>query len=216
MARSGGDLVGAGYPTTYAWSALFGGLSNFTQSNVPLRTNLEWFGLNAATDGALAGSGIGCVVPVPVDQGVPYTRVSLVVGGTAASTPTHQFAAIYPGTGVAVNTGVLLAQSTDTTTAAIAAGAAGTGILTYTLASTVTPTAATAPNNFVYVMVSITASTVPTALSVGTPAGWNYQWNSTVSPAFYSATTGSALAGTAPATLGTLTAKVVAPIIALT
>jgi hypothetical protein len=196
---------------------LLGGLSNFTQPNIPARSNLEWFGLNAATDGALAASGVGCVVPVPVDVGTPITRVSLIIGATAASTPTHQFVAIYPGTGVAVNTGALLAQSADGLTAAVAAGAAGTvAPLTYTLASTVTPTAATAPQGFVYVMVSFTGTAVPTALSFGTPAGINYQWNALVSPAFLSATTGTALGGTAPATLGTLTAKVVAPCIILT
>lgn len=214
--RQGSDLVGAGLPTTNHWAAMLGGLSNFTQSNVPAFSNLEWFGLNAATDGALAASGAAVVVPVPVDQGVPITRVSFIVGGTAASTPTHQFAALYPGTGIAVNTGVLLAQSVDTTTAAIAAGAAGLGLITYTLASTVTPTQASCPNGYLYALLSITGTTIPTALSCGTPAGWNYQINGTVSPAFYSATTGSALAGTAPATLGTLTAKVVSPAIILT
>ena len=212
-----GDLLSGHFPLSNTMQALFGGLSNAVQANLPARSNLEWFGLNAATDGALAGSGIGCVVPVPVDQGMPISKVSLILGGTGASTPTHAFAAIYPGTGVAVNTGALLAQSADGGVAAVAAGAAGT-IPPYslTLASVGIPNSTTAPNGFVYVMVSFTASTVPTALSVGTPAGWNYQWNGTASPAFYSATTGSTLAATAPATLGTLTAKVVAPIIVLT
>lgn len=214
--QSGPDLVSAGYPLSNPSRALLGGLSNFTQANIPARSNLEWFGASNLVDGALAGTGVGCVVAVPVDVGTPITRVSVVLGGTGASTPTHQFAAIYPGTGVAVNTGVLLAQSVDTTTAAIAAGAAGAGLLTYTLASTVTPTAATAPQSFVYVMVSITASTIPTAATIATPTGINYQWNGTASPAFLSATTGSGLAGTAPATLGTLVIKAVAPIVVLT
>jgi hypothetical protein len=212
MPVQGGDLAGAGYPTAYAPTSLLGGLSNSSQSNIPARSNLEWFGLNAATDGALAATGVGCVVAVPVTQGLPISKVSIVVGATAGATMTHSFAAVYPGSGVAVNTGVPLAQSTDAVAGAFPASA----LYTFTLASTVYPNATSAPQNFVYVMLALTGATIPTALSVGTPTGINYQWNGTASPAFLSATTGTGLAGTAPNPMGTLVAKAVAPVVFLT
>lgn len=205
------DLVGGKYPQLAPLSAFTGGLSNVAQSNIPARSNAEWYGLSGLSDGALAGSGIGCVVPVPVDPFMTISAVNIIIGGTAASTPTHQFAAIYAGTGSAP---ALLGQSTDTTTAAIAAS------LPYhwTLATPLLITPTQAPNGFVYVVISITASTVPTAASVATVSGVNNgsaQWGANA-PLFLSSTAGSALAGTAAATIASPSTKAVAPIVFLT
>jgi hypothetical protein len=203
------DLVGGKYPQNYGLAALLGGLSNAAQANIPARSNAEWFGVATMTDGALAGSGIGCFVPVPVDIGTEISKISILAGATAGSKMTHQFAALYAGTGAEP---ALIEQSTDTTNAAIAEKT----LLGWKLTKPALITAANAPNGFVYAEIAITVeTTVPTAASIGTPAGVNYKWT-TNGPLFLSFTAGSALGATAAATTGSPSAKVVAPIIVLT
>lgn len=189
------------------------GVSNVVNPEVPARSNAEYLGYSTLTDGALAATGIAAFVPIPVDVGTVITNVSVIVGGTGASTPTHQFAAIYSG----IATPALIGQSTDTTTAAIAASA----VTTYALTTAQTITGAQAPNGFIYAGISITGSTIPTAAAIGTPTAVGYQWftSSTtpkgVGPLFLSATAGSSLAGTAAATIASPSAKAVAPILIL-
>jgi hypothetical protein len=206
-----GDLVSSKYALQNPLLALVGGLVNAVNPVVPARSNAEW-SVGNMTDGALAGTGVLAFVPVPVDVGSTVSKVSFVVGNTAAATPTHQFAAVYAGTGTAP---ALLAQSADATTMAIAAQS---GIVTYTLATPQVITTTNAPNGFIYAGISITAGTVCTALSVGTPTGINYQWQvaSATSPLFLAGTAGSALAGTAAATIASASAKAVAPVLFLT
>ena len=200
------DLVGGKFPQSSPVAAVLAGFKNTVQSNLPARSNAEYLGFGGFTDGALAGTGVAFFVPVPVDVGVTISSVSLIIGGTGASTPTHQFAALYAGTGTAP---ALIGQSTDTTTAPIAASA----VSTWTLTTPATITGAQAPNGFIYAGVSITASTVPTAAAVSTPTATTYQWNSTSGPLGLSVTAGSALAGTAAATIASSSAKAVAPIV---
>ena len=210
-----GDLVSSKYPLSNPFLALLGQTSNVVQSNLPARSNAEpGFGWGNYTDGALAGSGILVAVPVPVDLGVVISKVSILVGATGASTPTHQFAALYAGTGSAP---ALLGQSADATTTAIPAASPGTssGLYTFTLSTPQLITAANAPNGFIYAGVSITASTVPTAVSMSTPNGINYQW-CTGGPLYQSMTAGSALGATAAATIASPSQKAVAPVIILT
>ena len=204
-----GDLVSSKYPLGNAWQTLLNGLSNSVQGNSPVRSNAEW-GIGNWTDGAMASTGVLVAVPVPVDVGQVISGISFLVGATGASTPTHQFGALYAGTGAAP---ALLAQSTDTTTAVIAASS---GWVTYKLATPQIITTTNAPAGFVYAGVSITASTIPTALSCATPSGINYQWVATTGALFLSMTAGSALAGTAATTIASPSAKAVAPILALT
>jgi hypothetical protein len=189
--------------------ALLGQLSNVAATEVPFRSNAEYFGYSNLVDGALAATGVGCAVPVPVDVGMTVSKVSILTGATAGATITNQFAALYSGTGTAP---ALIGQSTDTTSAAIAAKT----LLGWSLTAPQTITAAQAPNGFIYVLIAITAATIPTAATVATPAGVNYQWNGTVSPLFLSMTAGSALAGTAASTIASPAAKVVAPLVFLT
>jgi hypothetical protein len=199
------DLVGASYPLNNPLKTLLGGLSNIYQPDIPARSNLEWFGAGTLVDGALAATGVGCFVPVPIDPGTLVTEISLLTGATAAETPTHQFAAIYAGTGEAP---ALIAQSTDTTSAAIGAKKRAGWKLTE-------PTIITnkmAEYGFIYVEIAITATVIPTAAVSATPAGINYGW-STNGPLFLSSTAGTALAGTAAATMASPAAKAVAPIV---
>lgn len=207
-----GDLLSGRYPLTNALASLLGGMSNVAQSNIPARSNLEILGgAGGLSDGALAASGVGCFVAVPVDPGTVISKVSILVGATAGATMTHQFAAVYAGSGAAP---VLLAQSTDTTSAAIPAS----GMATWTLATPVIVSNApggNAPLGFVYVEIMIAAATVPTAVSQSVPAGINYQWTAN-GPLFLASTAGSALTTTAAATMASPAAKAVAPIVILT
>jgi hypothetical protein len=209
------DLTDGRYPEFSPWWAALGQLTNAAQSDIPARSNLEYLGFSTMTDGALAASGVACAVPVPIDAGTVVTNISIIVGGTAASTPTHAFAALYAGTGAAP---ALIAQTPDTTTTAIAAS----GVFSFTFSTPQLVSAANAPNGFVYAAVSVTASTVNTAAAISTPTAVGYQWftSSTTpkgsSPLGFSLTAGSSLGGTAASTLASPAAKAVAPVVILT
>src|SRR5207245_2170527 len=69
----GGTLVAGRYPILAAHQALLGQLANVADPTYPARSNLEFLGLGNPTDGALAASGVGCAVPVPIDPGVVVT-----------------------------------------------------------------------------------------------------------------------------------------------
>lgn len=191
-------------PINTAW---LGNLRQIGETGRPARSNLEILGPGALVDGALAATGIGAFVPVPAQVGDVFTKVSVPIGATAGGTMTHQFAALYVGSGTEPT---LIEQSTDTTSAAIAEKV----LASWTLTASVPITAAMAPHGFVYAEICITASTVPTAATVSTPSGTNYKWAAN-SPLFWSFTAGSALAGTAAAKIESAAAKVVAPIVIL-
>lgn len=190
------------------WSDPFlGGLAQSGNSGAPARTNGVYIGFGGLTDGALAATGVCAGVAIPVVPGDVISAINLPIGATAGATMTHQFAALYSG----IATPARLAQSTDTTSAAIAASATAV----WTLATPVTITSTNAPNGFVYASIGITASTIPTAAVGGTATGINYQWFSSA-PLFWSFTHGSAVGATAPATIASAAAKAVAPIVILT
>ncbi len=193
-----GDLVSGGYPTSYTPAKLTGKAPNSAQGNISVRSNLEWLGVSGMTDGALAATGVGCAVAVPVEWGDVITKVRLPVGATAEATGTHAWAALYSGIAVPA----LLGQSvTNTGAAALAASAP----FEFTLAAPILITPQNAPGGFIYVSISVTATTVPTAATVPVAAAVDYQWFPG-GPLFLSATHGTGLAGTAPATIASPTA----------
>jgi hypothetical protein len=200
-------LVKGKYPTNSVVAALLGSTTNATQPNIPARSNLEWPGVGTITDGDIATTGVFTAVAVPVDVGTTISTISVYVGATAASTPTHSAGAIYAGT-VSTGTPAILGKSADGTTAAIGAS----GILTFTLATPVVITSAMAPYGYIYAGFTVTSSTQPTVASLGTPTAVTYAWY-TNSP-LLAGTSGSSLAGVPAATLS-LTAKAVAPVIVL-
>lgn len=200
------DLIRGRYPATHPLSKLLGAY-NATQGNIAIRSNIEWLGIGNLTDGALAATGVATAVPIPVEVGDQFTKITILVGGTAASTPTHSAAALYSGIATPALVG---SQSVDTTTTAIAASAA----FVYTLPSPVTVTATNAPYGFIYASLTGTATAVQTAASIGTPTAVGYQWL-TNAPLFLAATHGSSLNGTMPATIASPAAKAVAPIVFL-
>ena len=150
---------------------------------------------------------VACAVPIPVEVGDILSKVSILVGATAAETPTHSFAALYSGIAVPA----LLAQSKDGETAAVAAS----GKFDFTLASQVEVTPEMAPNGFLYADISLTATVIPTAAVVAIPTAIGYKWF-TGGPLFLSATHGAALAGKAAATITGLAATAVAPLVFVT
>lgn len=183
------------------------GLRQILNPQLAARSNGYFLGFSGMTDGALAATGVLAAVAVPVSIGDVFSKLTIAVGATAGATMTHQFAALYAGTGAAP---ALLGQSTDTTSAAIAAS----GAASWTFTSPITVTAANAPFGFIYAGVAITAATIPTAAVVSTPTAVGYKWF-TNGPLFFSATAGSGLAGTAVA-IASPAAKAVAPIVFLT
>ena len=207
------DLVGGKYPQTQALQSLLGWTFNTQQGNVPIRSNLEWpIYSGALVDTASLGgttTGVMVAVPVPVDQGMVVSKISVLIGAGAAGTPTHSFAALYSGTTVA--SPPLIGQSTDGATAAIAASTR----FDFTLTSAATITSAQAPYGYVWAAVAVTASTVPSCVT--TPCGAaaaQYRWF-TNTPLYFSQTSGSAVAGTAPATLINASTLTVAPVVLL-
>jgi hypothetical protein len=201
---SGSDLVSAAYPLAYPFRKLTGNAGQIQQANRSIRSNMEWTGLANPTDGALAATGVGCAVPIPVEVGDRLSKITVLIGATAGGTLTHSFAALYSGIAVPA----LLAQSKDGEAAAIAEKLP----FGFTLESEVEITQANAPNGFIYASVAITATTVPTAAVVSTPTAIGYKWF-TNGPLFLAATHGTALAGTAPATIASPAAKAVAPLV---
>jgi hypothetical protein len=204
---SGPDLVAAGYPLTYPPRRLRGNAGNAAQQNISQRSNVEMLaGLNGLADTAAAlASGVLTVVAVPVETGDQLSKVTVRVGATAAGTPTHSFAAVHN------SAGALIAQSVDGTTTAIPASAE----FTFTLASTVlivTGTGGNAPNGFVYVALAVTAATVPSLATVSVATAVGYAWTAN-GPAQLCGVGGSAVLGTAPATLPTLTAQAAVPLV---
>lgn len=198
---------GGYFPQSNPVTALLGGLTNIVDPTRPARSNLEYTGLANPTDGALAATGVGCFVPIPVDAGTTISKVSILVGAQAAAAPTQSFAALYSG----IATPALIGQSTSGGGAAIAASAK----FDFTLTAAQTITAAHAPYGFIYAGIAITAGTIPTAAVVSIPTAIGYKWT-TNGPLFLSATAGSALGATAAATISTPAAKAVAPIVILT
>lgn len=197
------------YPATNPFAKMLGLTGNASQGNIAIRSNAEWPALGNWTDGAMAATGVGAAVAIPVENGDTFTKVSILVGAAAETTGTHAFAALYSG----IAAPALLAQSADLT------GATAVGPVNarfdFTLASAVTVTNATAPGGFIYASIAVTASgTVPTCATASIPTAIGYQWY-TAGPLFLSATHGSALGAAAAATIATPAAKAVAPIVFL-
>lgn len=201
------DLVRGRYPVTNPLAKLLGMAGNASQGNINVRSNVEWFGLGNPTDGALAATGVGCAVAIPVEVGDTFTKISILAGATAEATGTHAIAGLYSG----IATPALLGQSADNTGAAAVAASAK---FDFTLTAPVTITNAIAPGGFIYASIAIAAGTIPTAATMAIPTAVGYQWYSN-GPLFLSATHGSSLTATMPATIATPSAKAVAPMVFL-
>jgi hypothetical protein len=207
-----GDLVGGRFPLTYPFSKAVALASNNAQGNVSVRSNLEYLGLAGLSDiaasvwGATTG-GKATLVPVPVENGDLIQYVDVLVGATAAGTPTHSWAALYNSAGTLVGT-----QSTDGGTAAIAAS----GRFTFTLGAKYIVNPTDSPNGILYAAISETATTCSSLIGATSAAAAQYAWY-TGMPVFLGGTSGSALGATAPTsiTLSGVTAVAAQPAVFL-
>lgn len=205
-----GDLVSGGYPLIDPFACLGLG-ANGVQSNVVARSNLHYGILGSLQDAAAAlVSGDLTYVPVPVCIGDAISTVTVQVGATAASTPTHSWAALYSG--VATTAKLLGSQSTDGTTTAIAASSQ----LAFTLGSKYIIQPGDAPSGFILVGLSVTASTVPSLMSGTVPTAVQKAWFTSVP--LIGATYSSALGATAPTSITLASASALAspPVVFLT
>lgn len=194
---AGNDLNAGFYWQTNRMYSLLGQITNVVDTTKPAFTNLVPG--QPLIDGAVATTGIATSTPVPVDVGATITNVIFITGATAASSPTHSWAALYQGTGVTQP--VFIAQVTDKGSAAIGSKT----VFTYALSSATQITSTMAPHGFIYVSLMF-ASTVaqPSVVSYAAPTatqifgGWF-----TNSPRWTAATHGSALTTTASSPMDT-------------
>ena len=201
------------YPITNELWSYLGQPVNASQSNLPVRSNLGMLP-GALTDSSSAlASGIITAVPVPVEVGDLITKVTVLVGATAASTPTHSWAALYSAPAAQGTAKLLGTQSTDGTTAAIAASAA----FSFTLGgSGYTVNSADCPQGYLWAAVCVTGTATPSlaVVTIATAVGYSWFTNSPIK--MCSITSGSALGATAPATLASPSAQAATPIVFLT
>jgi len=197
------------------WNIL-GNPTNVINPSYPARTNLEYTGIQTLADTAASlVTQVMTAVPIPVDVGMTVSKISVLVGATPAGTPTNSFVALYSGTNVAAPP--LIGQSTDITSGAIAASAR----FDWSLTAPATITAAQAPYGYVWAAIMSKATTVPSLVTTATgAAAGQYQWfTNTLSSGTNTAfciSSGSALTGTAPATLVYASQKTTAPVVFLT
>lgn len=187
-----GDIVSGRYGLTSPIQAALGIPGNAAQGNLPVRSNVEYMGLNDLTDAAASlVSGKLTYVVVPVDIGQPISKVRVCVGATAASTPTHSWAALYSG---ALTKAKLLGeQSADGTTTAIPASEP----FVFTLAKKYIIQPADAEFGYILAAISVTGTAVPSLSSGAIAVACQYKRFGNA-PLFWAAKSGSALGATAP------------------
>lgn len=165
---------------------------NYLRQGSPTNSTFaETIGRTLATaDVAIAATGVVLSVGVPLQAGDVVTNITFVTGATAAGVPTAGFAALY------TPAGALMAQTADFGSTARAANTAFTVALA-------TAQLITDPGLY-YIAISFTATTVPTlrGISLGNAV---LAGNLGLSAKVLSQTHGSAVGGTAPATIATPT-----------
>lgn len=187
------DLVNGQYPVKYLEWLLNGAPTGLRRQNIRRH--------DAISDTAALTTAVMTSVALPLEQGDVVTSLTFKSGATAAGTPTHWWFALYDPSGN------LLAQTADQTSTAWAADTTKT----LALASQVN---ITAPGVY-YAAVCVVATTPPSL--AGVTLG-----RAAMSTGIFAAdkvlaqTSGSALVGTAPATIATPTAIAAVPIVVAT
>jgi hypothetical protein len=190
-----GDVASGRYPLINPHGAAIGLQGNAAQANLLARSNLAYTGFSGLADTAAAlVSGKVTLVAIPVQVGDEIQFVDIIVGATAAETPTHSWAALYSSSG-----SLLGAQSTDGGEAAIAASKR----FTFTLGSKYIVQPADVggqDGGCIYAGLSVTATKVPSLAAVSIAAAVGYQ-RFTGAPTFYAANSGAGLGAKAPASV---------------
>jgi hypothetical protein len=151
-------------------------LGNLKQEGAPSRpARTSWLDLPAFSalkdETAALIKKEAIMVPVPVVPGDVISKIAVLVGGTAAETPTHQWAALQEGA-LASSEAVVLSQSPDEETAAIEKEK----LYAWKLKVAQTVTTAMAPHGFVYASIQVTATVEPSLLGQTIAAAANYAW----------------------------------------
>jgi hypothetical protein len=115
--------------------------------------------INSATQAIGATTGTVYMVGLWLPAGLKITNLNWITGGTAAGTPTHWWL------GLANSSGLQLAHTADQTTGAIAANTLITKALTAPFTTTYT--------GLHYLLISVTATTNPTATGLAAPTNAN-------------------------------------------
>lgn len=202
------DLPSGKYGELSAQYSLLGAQTNAVNANVPARSTFEWGVMGMLADNAAAASGAFLYAAVPCDPGTVISNITIWVGNTAASTPTHQAGALYSGLASAP---ALLVKGTDTTTAAVAAGAA----FTYTVSPYLVKPA-DVPFGYLYAGFTMTATAVCTVAGAATAQASNVNIQYSTNQPFLAGTSGSALGGVPAATLSLAASTLHVPVVVLT
>jgi hypothetical protein len=187
-----------------------GGLVQAGAPKLPARTSAIWPGAGVPTNTAAQAAEVGNFVAIPVSPGDILKSVGVMGGSAAAGTVAEYITAIYAGkTG-----GALLAQSKSSTPGSHPKEE----FYESALEKAVTISAANAPNGYVWAMFADgSAGTQFSVYSLTfTAAGQEIlgKFGKTAAP-YFSAKGGSALKGTAEATLPALTSVANVPLVAL-
>jgi hypothetical protein len=155
----------------------------------------------ATANGAALSTGVMTSVGMQFGAGQKITSISFVSATTAAGTPTHWWFALYS----AAATPAKVAQTADQTSTAWAAN---------TLKTLALPAPVTiAVSGWYWVSVMVAATTPPTLLSApAQTAGLLNNPGVLTGEKGLAVTSGSALVGTAPATIATPAASLVVPL----
>lgn len=188
------------------------GLNQEANPSRPARTS--FFGLPAFSalkdEAAALIKKEAIMVSIPVLPGDVISKIGVLVGATAAETPTHQWGALYEGSFVS-SEAVLIGQSADAEAAAIGKEAP----YAWALSKPVTITAAMAPHGFVYAAVQVTATVEPSLLGQTVVAAAQYAWATGGPSAFGEKFSVSGTEGVAKSPSGTLTKVTALPIVVL-
>jgi hypothetical protein len=203
------DLISGRYGQLAPAYALIGDQNNATQTYIPARSTFEWQTMGQLGDNAAAASGAFLYAAVPCDAGVLISTVTIWVGNTAASTPTHHAAAIYSGL---ASSPALLAKSADQTTTAVPAGAA----FSYSLTSPYFVKASDVVNGYLYAGFTMTATAVCTVAGASAAQVANVNIQYSTNQPFLAGTSGSALAGVPASTLTLAASTLHQPVVILT
>lgn len=212
------DLVSGRYQKKDPlWTAI-GRPANALQVSQAARSNLWLFKLGTVSDGALAATEVACVVAVPVQEGDVFTKVTMLVGGTAGKEVEAGFAALYEGL-AKPEAAKLLAQSKSLKFEATMKKETP---FTFELEKEVAVNATNCPNGYLWAAVAVESPTgvagvIPTVMSQAVPKACQYKYfgTTTGSPEVLVGTAGAGLKTAAAAEIGATTSAASAPILFL-
>ncbi len=164
------DLVSGRYGALDPLWTMLGRPTNATQSDIPGRTNISWFGYGTPLDSATAATKKGVFAAVPVQYGDLITKVTLLIGATEGKTGVKSFVAVYSGIS-GKKEASLLAQSAKKEVAIKPKLP-----LTEELEKSVLITPENAPGGWVYAGLIVEATTINTQIGTNAVAAAQKEW----------------------------------------